>query len=65
MSRLLRVELDRFASRTLIRLGVAGVLAICCLAAFSSWQAAAPPSQEIDQAHVYLGRRGSGSWCDS
>ena len=54
MSRLLGVELDRFASRTLIRLGVAGVLAICCLAAFAAWQAAAPPSQaEIDQAQVY------------
>ncbi|WP_456787636.1 ABC transporter permease [Cellulomonas sp. P5_C5] len=54
MSRLLRVELDRFASRTLIRLGVAGVLAICCIAAFASWEAAAPPSQaEVDQAQAY------------
>jgi ABC-2 type transport system permease protein len=54
VSRLLRVELDRFASRTLIRLGVAAVLVICCLAAFSAWQAAAPPSQaERDQAQAY------------
>lgn len=52
--RLLRVELDRFASRTLIRLGVAGVLVVCALAVVNAWQAASPPSQgELDQARVY------------
>ena len=54
MSRLLRVELDRFASRTLIRLGVLGVLVICCLAVVSAWQSASPPSQaEQAQAQEY------------
>ncbi|GEK23499.1 ABC transporter permease [Cellulomonas xylanilytica] len=54
MSRLLRVELDRFASRTLIRLGVAAILVICCFAVVSAWDAASPPSQaEQDQAKLY------------
>ncbi|WP_421742966.1 ABC transporter permease subunit [Cellulomonas sp.] len=54
MSRLLRVELDRFASRALIRAGVVAVLVICCFAVVSAWNAAAPPSQaEQDQARVY------------
>jgi ABC-2 type transport system permease protein len=54
VSRLLWVELDRFASRTLIRLGVVAVLVICGLATFSAWQTAAPPSQaERDQAQTY------------
>ena len=55
MNRLLRVELDRFASRTLIRLGVIGVLVVCCLALASAWSTASPPSQaELDQARVYF-----------
>lgn len=54
MSRLLRVELDRFASRTLIRLGVVGVLVICCLAVVNAWQSASPPTDaERAQAQVY------------
>ncbi|KQS98634.1 ABC transporter permease subunit [Cellulomonas sp. Leaf395] len=54
MSRLLRVELDRFASRTLIRLGVVAVLVICCLGLVNAWQSASPPSQaELAQAQAY------------
>lgn len=54
MSRLLRVELDRFASRTLIRLGVVGVLVICCLGVVNAWQSASPPTEaERAQAQVY------------
>lgn len=54
MSRLLRVELDRFASRTLIRLGVAAILVICGLALVNSWQSASPPSQaELAQAQAF------------
>lgn len=54
MSRLLRVELDRFASRTLIRVGVVAVLVISCFAVVSAWNSASPPSQaEQDQARVY------------
>ena len=54
MSRLLRVELDRFASRALIRAGVVAVLVICCFAVVSAWNSASPPSQaEQDQARVY------------
>ena len=54
MNRLLGVELDRFASRTLIRLGVLVVLIVSGLAVFAAWQAASPPSAtEIAQAQTY------------
>ena len=44
MTRLLGIEIDRFASRLLIRLGVLGLLLLTSLTLFGAYQTARPPS---------------------